>query len=145
MHRLLKRQLKKLFGEQFPQDTTLQALLEIVDESYRNFQDDYNKLENILELSSKESFKELSNFKIAIDAAALVSLTDVNGNILMANENFCRVSGYTLGELVGNNHNIVNSRFHSTSFFNELWQTIKSGQVWKGEICNRKKNGEFIG
>ncbi|MCG9880925.1 MAG: PAS domain S-box protein [Bacteroidia bacterium] len=143
MHRLLKRQLKKLFGESTPEINELNQLIELVDESYRNFQDDYNKLENILELSSRESFKELSNFKVAIDTAALVSLTDAQGNILMANENFCKVSGFPLGELIGKNHNVINSGFHSHEFFREMWQTIKLGQVWKGEICNRKKNGDI--
>lgn len=143
MHRLLKRQLKKLFGENIPEKDDLGQLIDLVDESYRNFQDDYNKLENILELSSRESFKELSNFKVAIDTAALVSLTDAQGNILMANENFCNVSGYALNELIGKNHNIINSRFHPDSFFREMWTDIRAGKVWKGEICNRKKNGEI--
>lgn len=101
MHRLLKRQLKKLFGEVIPEIGDISPLLNIVDESYQSFQDDYDKLERILELSSKESFKELSNFKNAIDNAALVSLTDARADIILANENFCKVSGYTLGELVG--------------------------------------------
>jgi PAS domain S-box-containing protein len=143
MHRLLNRQIKKLFGEQTPSKGDLQPLIQIVNESYFQFQDDYNKLERILELSSKESFKELSNFKAAIDTAALVSLTDHKADILMANENFCKISGYSLGELIGKNHNIVNSGYHSKGFFSKLWKQIGSGQIWQGEICNRTKNGEL--
>jgi PAS domain S-box-containing protein len=143
MHRLLKRQLKKLFGESIPNVAELNSLIQLVDESYNEYQQDYNKLERILELSSKESFKELSNFKNAIDTAALVSLTDANANIIMANENFCKISGYPLNELVGKNHNIINSGFHPVSFFNNMWETIGSGKIWQGEICNRTKTGEL--
>jgi PAS domain S-box-containing protein len=143
MHRLLKRQLKKLFGEIVPEISNINPLLKIVDESYQNFQDDYDKLERILELSSKESFKELSNFKNAIDSAALVSLTDAKAEILLANENFCKVSGYKLEELIGKNHSIINSGLHSKAFFEEMWNTIGSGKIWQGEICNKTKNGSL--
>ncbi len=143
MHRLLKRQLKKLYGENTPEVEAINQLIELVDESYNHFQSDYNKLERILELSSKESFKELSNFKNAIDTAALVSLTDIKGEILMANDNFCQLSGYSLGELIGKNHNVVNSGFHSKEFWKEMWQTIGRGNIWQSEVCNKKKNGEI--
>jgi PAS domain S-box-containing protein len=143
MHRLLKRQLKKLFGEDAPVENNLKQLIDLVDESYNHFQSDYNKLERILELSSKESFKELSNFKNAIDTAALVSLTDAKGEILMANENFCKLSGYSLGELIGKNHSIVNSGVHDKEFWKEMWQTAGNGKIWQSEVCNRKKNKEL--
>lgn len=142
MHRLLKRQLKKLFGENTPNDESYQNLVDLIDESYNQFQSDYNKLERILELSSKESFKELSNFKHAINTAALVSLTDLKGDILMANENFCKISGYSLGELIGNNHNIINSGFHEPEFWKNMWAQVSSGKIWNAEVCNRKKSGE---
>jgi len=143
MHRLLKRQLKKLFGEGTPIENNLEQLINLVDESYNHFQSDYNKLERILELSSKESFKELSNFKNAIDTAALVSLTDAKGEILMANENFCKLSGYTLGELIGQNHSIINSGVHDKEFWKSMWQTVGKGEIWQSEVCNRKKNKEI--
>jgi PAS domain S-box-containing protein len=142
MHRLLKRQLKKLFGEITPNDESYQNLVDLIDDSYNQFQSDYNKLERILELSSKESFKELSNFKHAINSAALVSLTDLKGNILMANENFCKISGYSLGELIGNNHSIINSGFHEPEFWKNMWAQVSSGKIWHAEVCNRKKSGE---
>lgn len=142
MHRLLKRQLKKLFGEITPNDESYQNLVDLIDDSYNQFQSDYNKLERILELSSKESFKELSNFKHAINSAALVSLADLKGNILMANENFCKISGYSLGELIGNNHSIINSGFHEPEFWKNMWAQVSSGKIWHAEVCNRKKSGE---
>ncbi|MFY8021710.1 MAG: PAS domain S-box protein [Bacteroidia bacterium] len=143
MHRLLKRQLKKIFGEKEIESEEVNQLVSLVNESYLHFQDDYHKLERILELSSKESFKELTNFKGAIDEAAIVTITDVKGEILFANENFVKISGYSLRELIGSNHNIVNSGYHPKSFWKEMWQTICKGETFKAEICNKNKNGDI--
>ncbi len=143
MHRLLKRQLKKILGEKELTSPEFNQLIDLVDESYNHFQEDYQKLERILELSSKESFKELTNFKGAIDEAAIVTITDVKGEILFANENFVKISGFSLSELIGSNHNIVNSGCHPKSFWKEMWQTIAKGETFKAEICNKKKNGEL--
>jgi PAS domain S-box-containing protein len=143
MHRLLKRQLKKIFGERDLSDPELKQMIELIDESYHHFQEDYQKLERILELSSKESFKELTNFKGAIDEAAIVTITDVKGEILFANDNFVKISKFPLSELIGANHNIVNSGYHPKSFWKGMWQTIARGETFKSEICNRKKNGEL--
>ncbi|MGI9213470.1 MAG: PAS domain S-box protein [Methylococcaceae bacterium] len=72
---------------------------------------------------------------------ALVSVTDGEVSILYANEHFCKVSGYTAEELLGQNHRIVNSGYHDEDFFKNLWASISSGSTWRGEICNLKKNG----
>ena len=93
MHRLLKRQLKKIFGEKDLNIPEVNQLIDLVDESYIHFQEDYQKLERILELSSKESFKELTNFKGAIDEAAIVTISDVKGEILFANEKIFLIVG----------------------------------------------------
>ena len=100
-------------------------------------------MERTLELSSRESFKELSDFQSAVDTAAIVSVTDTKGTILIANQNFSNISGYSNSELVGCNHNIVNSGCHSQSFFEKMWNTIKGGEVWQGQIRNKKKDGSF--
>lgn len=143
MHRLLKRQLKRIFGEKEIESEEINQLVSLVNESYNHFQDDYQKLERILELSSKESFKELTNFKGAIDEAAIVTITDVKGEILFANENFVKISGFSLRELIGSNHNIVNSGYHPKSFWKDMWQTIGKGETFKAEICNKNKNGDI--
>ncbi|MFZ4798330.1 MAG: PAS domain S-box protein [Bacteroidia bacterium] len=143
MHRLLKRQISKLFGENPQFSNDLLAFIELINSSYHSFQNDFNQLERTLELSSKESFKELSDFQSAVDTAAIVSVTDTKGTILLANQNFSHVSGYSIGELIGSNHNIVNSGFHSQSFFEKMWNTIKGGEVWQGQVKNKKKNGDF--
>jgi PAS domain S-box-containing protein len=77
----------------------------------------------------------------ALDQHAIVSIADADGNISDANEMFCRISGYTLDELVGRNHRIVNSGLHPRGFFEQMWQTISRGEIWRGEICNRNKSG----
>ena len=84
---------------------------------------------------------ELINYKTAIDESAIVSITDVNGIITYANDKFCEISKYSQHELIGANHNIVNSNYHSNDFFKHMWQTISSGAIWKGEIKNKAKDG----
>lgn len=85
--------------------------------------------------------RELAQQKFALDQHAIVSITDANGLILYANKKFCEISEYSTEELIGQNHRLVNSGIHSPDMFDVMWKTITSGQVWHGEICNRKKNG----
>jgi PAS domain S-box-containing protein len=87
--------------------------------------------------------RELEDYKYALDKAAIVTMTDKDGIITYANENFCKISGYTQEELIGRNNSIVNSGYHPQSFFQAFWQTIKSGNVWSGEIRNRAKDGSI--
>ncbi len=84
---------------------------------------------------------DIAHYRTAVDAAAIFTETDLDGNITYANAQFCEVSGYSLQELLGSNHRLVNSGQHPPEFFDNLWQTIASGQVWRGDICNRTKNG----
>jgi two-component system sensor histidine kinase/response regulator len=84
---------------------------------------------------------KLDNLKFALDEHAIVSITDIDGNITYANDRFCDISGYTRQELVGRNHRIVRSAQHSPAIYQEMWETIASGKVWHGELCNRAKGG----
>jgi len=72
---------------------------------------------------------------------AIVAVTDRAGKILTANEEFCKVSGYSEDELVGTSHKIVNSGHHDKNFFMEMWQTLARNKIWRGEIMNRNKSG----
>jgi two-component system sensor histidine kinase/response regulator len=84
---------------------------------------------------------DLANQKFALDQHAIVSITDVEGNIIYANDKMCHISGYAREELIGQNHRIMNSGVQHRSFFANLWSTIVQGKVWHGEICNKTKSG----
>jgi PAS domain S-box-containing protein len=72
-----------------------------------------------------------------------VVLTDENGNILEVNDAFCRITGYSKDEVIGKNPRILKSGFHDANFYKEMWDSILTKGYWKGEIINKKKNGEF--
>jgi PAS domain S-box-containing protein len=94
-----------------------------------------------VEESLKKSLKELSDYKYAIDESSIVAITDQRGIIKYANDNFCKISKYSRGELLGKDHRIINSGFHSKDFIKNIWTTIASGKIWKGELKNRAKDG----
>lgn len=78
-----------------------------------------------------------------LDDHAIVSVTDAQGNIKYVNDLFCRISGYTDEELIGQNHRILKSGEHGDELYRDLWKTIASGETWHGEIANRRKDGEL--
>jgi len=89
----------------------------------------------------KEINAELQYQKFALDEHAIVAVTDHQGTITYANNKFCELSGYSEEELVGQNHRILKSGYHTDDFYKNLWQTISSGKVWHGDVKNRSKNG----
>lgn len=94
-----------------------------------------------LEENLKSRVKELYDYRFALDSYAIVAVTDLNGVITYANDKFVQISGYTREEIIGKTHKIVNSGYHNKTFFTNLWKTISSGNIWRGEIRNRSKNG----
>ena len=86
---------------------------------------------------------DLAYQKFALDQHAIVSTTNLAGDIIYANDKFCEISGYARSELLNRNHRILNSGIHPREVFVEMWDMITAGMVWHGEVCNRTKTGEL--
>ena len=104
---------------------------------------------------SGTSVKELTDEQVVVDKnlvnslldavgqGALVSVTDIQGTIQYINEKFIEVAKYSKEDLIGQNHRILKSGFHPPEYYEKLWETISSGNRWRGEIKNRAKDGTF--
>lgn len=93
--------------------------------------------------SHKALLRTLLAYKKATDENILCSITDSKGIIIYVNKIFCKVSKYSKSELLGKSHNIVNANFHPTTFFKHMWETIKRGKTWRGEVKNKAKDGSY--
>ncbi|MEQ8549991.1 MAG: PAS domain S-box protein [Cyclobacteriaceae bacterium] len=103
---------------------------------------------DITELREKTKEIEIEKNKYvsilnALNKSALVSISDSEGIILQANEEFCKISKYEESELIGQNHNIVNSGYHPKAFWTDMWEKVLSGKVWRAEVKDKAKDGSF--
>lgn len=141
-HRLLARQMKKLVREEWLEMPGFESFLDAVNEAYLQHDTEYKQLEHIFEISSKESFKELSNFRQALDEAAAVFIIDTKQILQYVNDKFCEVTGQTREEVL---HKHYREFFPVDNFTQEYFRTIAlevaQGKVWKGEIQGHHKNG----
>lgn len=94
-------------------------------------------------LDPKSLMKELQDQKYALDQAAIVLATDKEGRVTYANDRFCEMCEYSREELLGRNMRMFKSGVHTPEFYQDMYRTIKSGKVWRGDICNRSKTGKL--
>ena len=97
----------------------------------------------LAEARAEAARQELIEKQYAIDQAVIVAVTDLRGAITYANDNFCKISGYSRAELLGQDHRILNSGTHSKAVFREMYRCIANGEVWRGELCNKAKSGSL--
>ncbi|MBX3376172.1 MAG: PAS domain-containing protein [Phycisphaeraceae bacterium] len=93
---------------------------------------------------AEELLRESRGLRDAIQHRTIYSEADARGRITAVNDLFCAISGYSREELIGQDHRIVNSGHHPKSFWVDAWKTIASGQTWRGEVCNRAKDGSLF-
>ncbi len=103
---------------------------------------DLTTMERMYDLLAQTN-NELQAQKTALDEHAIVSIADTGGVITYVNDKFCAISGYGRDELIGSAHRLINSGLHSRDFFDQMWTAITAGQVWHGEVRNRRKDGGF--
>lgn len=88
---------------------------------------------------------ELKKLWIAVEnTPSSIAITNHRAIIEYINPGFCNVTGYSREEAIGKNPRILKSTQHDDSFYREMWSTLSSGHIWRGEICNRKKNGKLF-
>ncbi|MCC5946145.1 MAG: PAS domain S-box protein [Bernardetiaceae bacterium] len=88
--------------------------------------------------------KQLADFRYAIINASIMSITDKQGKIKYVNQKFEEISGYSSHEMIGKTYANISSGYHDNTFYQELWETIQSKNVWRGEIQNRNAKGELF-
>jgi len=84
----------------------------------------------------------LKQYKEVVDISSIVTQTNIDGDIIYANEAFCKTTGYSFDEIISKNHNLVRHPDISHEFYKNLWETILNKQTWNGIIKNLDKNGK---
>jgi len=109
----------------------------------RQNEDEIQRLNRQLENQLQLSQTEVLDYKHALDESSIVAITDQKGIITHVNNNFCKISKYSKEELLGQDHRIINSKYHPKELIRDLWVTIANGKIWRGELKNRAKDGTY--
>lgn len=102
-----------------------------------------NSIKESTEEALQKSLKEVSDYKYILEEFSIIAITDQKGIIKYVNNNFCKISKYQREELIGNDHRIINSGYHPKEFIKNLWITISKGEIWRGELKNKAKDGSY--
>ncbi len=94
-------------------------------------------------LAMENACRELEFLRFAFDQHSDVSMTDGRGRITHVNQRFCQLSGYSREELIGSDHRMLNSGYHTPEFWRKMYAITAAGEVWHGEICNRRRDGQL--
>ena len=104
---------------------------------------DHERILQQSHLKTQQALANLDEQRYVLDQHAIVAVTDLKGTITYANNKFALISGYSIDELIGQNHRILNSGKHTRKFWKAMYRTVNAGGVWNHEVCNRKKNGDL--
>jgi PAS domain S-box-containing protein len=96
------------------------------------------------ELHLNKVVKEITDYKRALDESSIVLITDADGSITYANDNCLNITQYSLEELLNKDLEFLDSGYHTEDFFKQMWETIQTGAIWKGEIRNKNKSGQLF-
>ena len=142
----LKQKYQKLLSERKYSDKRLDHILKVSDRQsfyLLKVNEELDEYKKELESKVKAKTYEITQLLSSFEKNVIASKTDKDGVITYASEAYCAISGYTEDELLGQNHNIVRHPDMTKSTFKDLWNTIKSGKQWQGEVKNLKKDGGF--
>jgi len=149
LHKRLELSAVRRSGEEFPIELSIVPFVTSGEEYF------LGAVRDIKEYKAAESAKlhadallrstlrELEAREKALDEHAIVSVTDLQGNITYVNQKFSTISGYAPDELIGRNHRLIKSGKHSPEFYESLWSTIAEGKTWQGEIANRRRDNSI--
>lgn len=110
--------------------------------------DEYGEVEYIISVGVdisgiKEIQKKLENYIKLVNENIIISRTNLEGKITDVSSAFCEISGFSSSELIGQSHSLMRHLDTPIGVYEDLWTTIKSGKIWKSEVKNKTKDGNF--
>jgi len=125
------------------QKLVLDKQVRIQTQSLAKANKELSDINNVIQNKSKEAINLLEQYKYTVDTALIVSKADLKGKIIFANDNFCKLSGYSRSELIGKPHSLLRDSSVDKSVFEDLWITIKNKKIWKGSFANKGKYNTY--